>query len=352
MHERVADEVRHDLVETGVVALHDDAASGHHIDGPFRRDRLGVLRRVLHERHEVDRCPLERSSLVEARQVEQVVHERPHPNGLLLGPPHGVVELCRLREGPGAVELRVPADGRDGSPELVRGIGDELPEAGLGLDALVEGVLDATEHPVEGHAEVPGLGSGRALRNALRQVASRDGAGGLGHPLHRSHPQPDHPPHHEGQHAQHREHRGRLDGDQAPHRLVDVVERERDDGGAAVPQLDALPHPVVDLRIVARDGDDLPALERIDRAIVEARRGGLGVGQPWDGHELAVGRQDPDVVAAQGRGTLVVPGIPEPAGPVADLLHAAAQLGIDLVDEVRSGGTRDGDGSHLRARAR
>ena len=42
--------------------------------------------------------------------------------------------------------------------------------------ALVEGVLDAAEHLVEGDAELAGLGAGAALGHPVRQVAAGDGA--------------------------------------------------------------------------------------------------------------------------------------------------------------------------------
>ena len=198
-----------------------------------------------------------------------------HPNGLLLRAAHGIVELRRLLERPGAVELGVPADGRDGGPELVRRIGDEPPEAGLGLGALVEGVLDATEHPVEGHAEVAGLGvrarpraraaTGRPPRWRRRSRSSAAPAGPRGGSPTTS--------------------RAPSTPSTASTAAASTATRRRtasstsSSGSAmtvrpAVPQLDALPHPVVDVRIVARDGDDLPDLERIDRAVVEARAWG------------------------------------------------------------------------------
>ena len=66
-------------------------------------------------------------------------------------------------EGAGPVELGVPADRGHRGAELVRRVGDELAQPGLRRGALVEGLLDATEHPVERHAEVAGLGARRPL---------------------------------------------------------------------------------------------------------------------------------------------------------------------------------------------
>ena len=96
--------------------------------------------------------------------MEEVVDERAHADRLLLGAPHGVVELAGLVERAGPVQLGVPADRRHGRAQLVRRVGDELAQPRLRRGALVEGLLDAAEHPVERHAEVAGLGAGRALR--------------------------------------------------------------------------------------------------------------------------------------------------------------------------------------------
>ena len=90
-----------------------------------------------------------------------------HADRLLLGAAHGVVELARLVEGAGPVELGVPADRGDRGAELVGRVGDELAQPRLGRGPLVERLLDAAEHAVERDAEVAGLGARRALGDAL-----------------------------------------------------------------------------------------------------------------------------------------------------------------------------------------
>ena len=161
-------EVGHDLAEAGVVAQHDDGAVG----STTSMVRSGSTARASRtaSSHELPRSTGARSS------------GRPWSRRARWSRSSTSVPMrtasCSVRrmassssavcvERPGAVELGVPADGRDRRAQLVRRVGDELPQPGLGRGPLVEGLLDAAEHPVEGHAEVAGLGAGRALGHAL-----------------------------------------------------------------------------------------------------------------------------------------------------------------------------------------
>ena len=195
-----------------------------------------------------------RPPLVESGQEEEVVDEAPHADGLLLGAAHGLVELVRILQRAGAVELGVAADRRDRRAQLVGRVGHELAQPTLRLGALVEGLLDAPEHLVQRGPELAGLGAGRGLVDPQGEVAGRDGRGGLGHPLHGSHAEADHPPGHEGEHGEDAGDGHDLHGHQAAHRVVDVVEAEGEHGHPAELALAPSHHAVAGVG-VAPDGD-------------------------------------------------------------------------------------------------
>ena len=79
VHPGVGEQVGHHLAQPPLVALHDDRTVG---DDERHRavgvDGTGVLGRVGRHRHEVDGEALERSTLVEAGQHEQVVDQLGH----------------------------------------------------------------------------------------------------------------------------------------------------------------------------------------------------------------------------------------------------------------------------------
>ena len=78
----------------------------------------------------------ERTAGVEAGQQQQVLHQRGHPAGLLLDLGQGGVGRRRV-VGPAAGQLGVAGDRGQRRPQLVGGVGDELPDL---LLALVPGV--------------------------------------------------------------------------------------------------------------------------------------------------------------------------------------------------------------------
>ena len=112
----------------------------------FGRTRPCIGYGIDREHAEVDGRLFERAALVEAGQQEQVVDERSHAHRLGLGAPHRLLQLLALFEPAAPVQLGVAADGRDRRAQLVRRVGDELPQSLLRCRPLVERLLDAGQH--------------------------------------------------------------------------------------------------------------------------------------------------------------------------------------------------------------
>ena len=280
MHERVGDEVRHDLAQALLVTGHDDVAGDGPVDGTIGLDRTTVAGGVGDDGGEVDSLARHRSPLVQPGEVEQVLHERAHADRLLLRPPHRLRQLGRLRQRAGAVELGVAADRRDRRAELVRRVTHELPETILHALALVE-------HLVQRGGEVARLGAGRHVgRHARCGVASSDRSRHRGHALHRSDAEADHPPREHAEHGECGDGRHRLDDDQAAHGGVDVAERQRVDdrrpglapGDGAVAHVGVLARhgerltehdgPFLDDRQRRVDADEVRLVQRLDGVAV------------------------------------------------------------------------------------
>jgi hypothetical protein len=80
---------------------------------------------------EVDMVQRDGTLVVEPGQEQQVVHEHAHAVGLFTDVAHGGGQVLRTVTGAAVEELRVAADRREGGAQLVRGIGQEAPQAFL-----------------------------------------------------------------------------------------------------------------------------------------------------------------------------------------------------------------------------
>ena len=226
--EGVAHEVGHHLAEAVLVAVDDDASLGRGSHRPAGRHGACVGGGVDREHPEVDGLSFQRPALVEPGQQEEVVDELSHPPRLGLGAPHRLVAFRGVVESPAAVQLRVAADGRHRRPQLVRGVGDELPEPFLRRLLIGERPLQPGEHRVQRLPELSGLGAGGSVGHPLGEIgATRDGRGGPRHRLERAHAEPQDPERHEAEDGQDDRGGDDLDGDQPPDGGVDVVERDR-----------------------------------------------------------------------------------------------------------------------------
>ena len=146
---------------------------------------------------ELDRLALQRPTLVEAREQQEILDEQAHPLGLTADSPHRAREILRAAFGAAREELRVGAHRGERRAQLVRGVGDEAAQAPVGG-------FDLAEHVVERDAEAADLGALVGDVHAAREVARGDRARGGGDRVERAQSEADHP---EGE-----RHEGREDG--------------------------------------------------------------------------------------------------------------------------------------------
>ena len=123
----------------------------------------------------------ERLGLVEAGQLEQVLDEAAHPDGLLLDALHGLGHFLRRLQGAHPVQLGVAAHRDERGAQLVAGIADEAAHLVDGARAVLERAVDAVEHGVERAVEAADLGVGGRAAEPLAEVAVGDGGGGALH---------------------------------------------------------------------------------------------------------------------------------------------------------------------------
>jgi hypothetical protein len=159
---------------------------------------LGVARGVDGQPGHVDGLAAQRPARVEPGEQQQVVDEDAHPGGLGQHAAEGVRHLLRGVAAPQQGELRVAADGGQGSAQLVAGVGGEAAQPGLARRPPSQGVLHVAEHPVERQSDLAGLGGRirvghpggqRHLAGLQRQLGHLRGRGG--DPAQRAEREPD-----------------------------------------------------------------------------------------------------------------------------------------------------------------
>ena len=168
----VAEQVGDHLVEPLLVAGHRDGLVGElQLPAVVGGEHAGVGDGLEQQPGDVDLGALERAAGVEAGEQEQVLDQRGHPVGLGLDLGEGRGERGRVvRRTTG--QLGVPVDGGEGSPQLVRGVGDELAHLLLAAVPGVEGRLDVRRAGCSARPDLADLGAlvGEALGHALGQV--------------------------------------------------------------------------------------------------------------------------------------------------------------------------------------
>ena len=232
--ERVPDEIAQHLPEPVLVAVDGDARGHVGRHDPVGRDRACVGGGVDAQHAEVDRLTGQRPPLVETGEQQQVVDQRRHPDRLLLGAPHRLVEIGGVTEAAVSVELGVAADRGDRRAQLVGGVGHEPPEPRLRRRPLGERVLDPGHHRVQRNAQLGGLGARPLLRYPLREVTAGDHPRGRGHAFDRSHAEAQHPEHDEAEDRDDHRHRHHEHQPEPAHRRVDVLQGQPHQADGAV----------------------------------------------------------------------------------------------------------------------
>ena len=143
-------------------------------DGPVGLDCERGLDRLAHYLFELDRLTLERPSLVEARQEEQVVHEQAHPLRLAADALHRARKVVRPPVGAAREQLGIRAYRGQRRPQLVRGVGHEAAQLLLGGCPRFERGLDLAEHRVQREPKPPDLRVRLGPLHAPREIAARD----------------------------------------------------------------------------------------------------------------------------------------------------------------------------------
>jgi hypothetical protein len=182
------------------------------------------------------------------------------------------------------VELRVPPDRGQRRPQLMAGVGGELPHLLLGLQARAEGLLDPVQHRVDRPRQPAGLVIVIGIGHPRGQVAAAgDQVRGPGHLAQRRQTAADQPA--AAERDQREQHRA---GDQlGAHQAADLA----GDGGHGAPDEDDVP-PHGQRRVGGPAGGDDPAPDHPQRRLAGHREverlvaGGQGA---QVGHDVVVG---------------------------------------------------------------
>ena len=176
--------------------------------------------------------------------------------------------------GAAAEELRIGAHRGERRPQLVRGVGDEAPEPALRLLPRAEGRFDVAEHRVERKAEPTHLGPLLGALDAAPEVAGGDRSRGRFDRVERAQPDPHDPEPERCERRQHRRGHEQHDQEQAPERVLDLVERRRRDQRPAAAFVHRDADAITPFPVLRRDGQELSRVRRRvgDRQVVRELR--------------------------------------------------------------------------------
>jgi len=174
--------------------------------------------------------PLERPVLIEAGQQEEILDQGGHAVGLPFHAPHGLGQLFLALQAPGSPQLGVALDRGEGCAQLVRRVGSEASNTGLGRLPCTKGVLDPFQHGVEGLAQAARLRLLAGMIDPAGKVPAGDGVGAPRHVLEWVDTEAEHPPGDDAEGQQDGDGASQLDQADAPERGVDLVEAGAHDG--------------------------------------------------------------------------------------------------------------------------
>ena len=260
----IGQEVAGHLAEPGLVARYHERVGMVEGDGPVGGDGGQVGQGVAGHGHKVDRRPLQRATLVEPGQQQQVLDEEAHAGGLVLDAAHGPGQVLGSLGRAPAEQLGVTPDGGQGGAQLVGGVGDEAAQPVLRRGLLGEGRLDLGQHGVERQTEPADLGVGFGRLHPAGEVAAGDVAGGGGDAFERQQAEAHDRQRQQGQEEEHGRRRRHLDAEQPAQRLVELGGGEGDEQRGAV-AAGSGQHPVAEVSVLGADGG---VLARPPRAAV------------------------------------------------------------------------------------
>ena len=232
--ERVAQQVAQHLAQLVAVAEDQRRAVDLDADLAARGGGAPVVDGVADERGEVELGVRRVGHLVEAGQGQQVLDQHAHARGLVLDAPHRLLDVGRLARGAHAEQLGVAADRGQRRAQLVRGVGDEAPQAILAGLALAEGPLEAVEHRVERDAEAADLGPRVGRLDAVGEVAAGDRARRVAHAVERQQADAHDRPRDEAEDDEDAGDHERLDDEQLLQGVVGGAQRDGRDRDAPV----------------------------------------------------------------------------------------------------------------------
>ncbi len=168
---RVGEHVGEHLVQPVLVAA-DEHRVVRQLKDPAvaRAGDLGVAGRVDDQPGHVDRLGRQRAAGVEPGEQQQLVDQDAHPGRFRQHPAERVGDLLGRVARVAQRQLGVAADGRQRSAQLVRRVGGEPAQPGLAGRAPPQRGLHVAEHPVEGQADLAGLGRRIGVGDAGRQL--------------------------------------------------------------------------------------------------------------------------------------------------------------------------------------
>ena len=160
----IADQVVDDLAQPFGIGVHDDRVTGPQRDRAVRVDDASGLDRLCRDAGQVEVVPVQGAVGIEFGQHEEVLHQPPHPAGLVLDEGHQPEQF----PGTGRVallqaELSQPADRRQWGAQLMAGVRDELPHPFFGSErtrlalraCLVRGLDPAERRQAGPHKRQP-----------------------------------------------------------------------------------------------------------------------------------------------------------------------------------------------------
>jgi hypothetical protein len=295
----ITDQVVDDLAQPFGIGVDDDRITRQQRDRAARVNDAGGLDRLCRDAGQVDVAPVQGAVGVEFGQHEQVLHQPPHPAGLVLDEGHQPQQFL----GTGRVallqaEFGQPPDRCQRGAELMAGVSDKLPHPFLGsertclaLRARLVGGLDPAEHRVKSIGQPADFSVARRMVDAPRKVTACDCRGRRLDPAERRQAGPDKRQPDACQHRDRDRPSQRVGYLQASDGAVEIIEAERDDRVPSGGQRHHQDPPGMPRRAGRRRGERAVVIRELCRG---QPRTGRGVRRCLLGKDLPIGADQLD----------------------------------------------------------